>query len=782
MSQRLISKRYSYYGKTQGVGFRPTVWKIANNLNIKGRVFNNHECAVVEIWATSKIHIKFKNILHRSLPVTAKIDKLVEEFIEEKDIPKDFLIINSKFQGDAVNILPDLAICSECEYEIFDSMNKRYGYPLTNCTQCGPRFSIMKSTPYDRSRTSMDCFKMCHECKKDYENPSDRRFHAQPIACRNCGPNTILEDLDKHKKVIHSGSIWSQLKEIKKLFKENKIIAIQGIGGFHLACDATNYELIEKLRLCKNRYEKPFAIMGKNIEMIKSYCKVNKSEEKWLNSIESPIVLLEKRKKSELPSNIAPEQIRLGFMLPYSPLHKLLFHQVDFPLLMTSANLSEEPQCISENEIKERMIGIADYVFWHKRKIINRMDDSVVQINRNKLITYRRARGFAPTPIKLPPGFGDGQCGIGLGAEIKNTFCLLNKGDLTLSPHLGDLKEGMVDLEYRAQIKKFIELYKAEPDWISIDLHPDYRSTIYGRLIAKEKNIKLIPIQHHHAHLAACMIENQLPKKHPQVFGITLDGMGYGTDGTLWGGEFFIADYSNYKRYGCFKPMPLLGGNLAMREPWRNTVSSLLSSFNWDYLKSNYKNLELIEFIQNKPIDIIKNMFNMSIYTSSCGRIFDAVAAAIGICRDRISYEGQAAMQLEAIIDKQIFSPYPISIEHVPENCHFRYLNLKPMWEELLNDLYVNVSPSAISAKFHQGLSTAITKMIINKYSEIKNDSNISKIVALSGGVFQNQYLKDLTENELIKCGFIVLTQNFLPSNDGSISLGQAVIASTKYK
>ena len=776
----LFGKKYCYFGKTQGVGFRPTVWKVAKLLKLNGKVYNNHECAVVELWASKEKHSNFKKLLKDNLPKAAYIEKINETFIKDADTPKNFSIIKSKLEGNAVNILPDLAICSDCTDELFDTKNKRYGYPLNNCTQCGPRFSIIYNTPYDRSRTSMSRFKMCKECKNEYENPEDRRFHAQPIACDKCGPKVTLEKISKFKDQIQPELIWEQLDKIKNLFLNDKIIAIQGIGGFHLACNAKNHEIIEKLRLLKNRYEKPFAVMGKDIEMIKRYCFVTQSENKLLISSESPIVLLKKRNVDYLPKNIAPGQKRLGFMLPYSPIHKLLFHEIDFPLLMTSANLSDEPQCISVEEVRERLNGIVDYIFWHERKIINRLDDSVIQINRKKLVTYRRARGFAPSPIKLPPGFDNEQYGIGLGAEIKSTFCLLNKGDLVLSPHLGDLSEGRVDNEFRSQVKRFLDMYRIDPNWVSIDLHPDYRSTIFGKLISEQKNIKVFQVQHHHAHLAACMAENGLPKHHDKIFGVALDGMGYGTDGTMWGGEFFITNYTDYERFACFKPIPLLGGNQAMRQPWRNTLSNLLTYFEFDELKSNYKDLDLIQYLESKPIITMNEMFKQSLLTSSCGRIFDAVAAAVGICRDSISFEGQAAMKLESIVQKQSYAPYPISIERADADHHFKHLNLKRMWIEILNDLYKKISPSIISAKFHQGLSTVISNLLIEMNYRKKKEIDITNVVALSGGVFQNQILKDLTENKLKKANFTVITHQKLPSNDGCIALGQAVIATAR--
>ena len=348
---------------------------------------------------------------------------------------------------------------------------------------------------------------------------------------------------------------------------------------------------------------------------------------------------------------------------------------------------------------------------------------------------------------------------------------------MILSPHLGDLSEGRVDIEFRSQVNKFLDMYRIDPNWVSTDLHPDYRSTIFGKLISKQKNIKVIPVQHHHAHLAACMAENGLPKNYDKIFGVALDGMGFGTDGTMWGGEFFITNYTEYERFACFKPIPLLGGNQAMRQPWRNTLSNLLSYFEFDELKHNYKDLELIQYLESKPILTMKEMFKKSLLTSSCGRIFDAVAAAVGICRNSISFEGQAAMKLESIVQKQSYAPYTINIEKKSDNHYFKHLNLKPMWIEILNDLQKKVLPSIISAKFHQGLSTAISNLIIETYRWKRKNVSNTNVVALSGGVFQNQILKNLTEKKLKKANFIVISHQKLPSNDGCIALGQAIVA-----
>ncbi len=773
--------RIEIKGRVQGVGFRPTVYRIAKQYKLRGQIYNNISGVIIELWNSKKLVNKFLDILNSELPKLVKIDSITQEKVSNDVIPNDFIINQSSISGNLTSVLPDISICDECKKEIFNSNDRRYFYPLTNCTLCGPRFSIMFGAPYDRIRTSMRPYELCPECNDEYCNPLNRRFHAQPIACPKCGPLLKVESLSEKIKISSKllGSNSDRYLFLSTFINNGGIIALQGIGGFHLVCDATNKEVVNKIRRVKNRFEKPLALMASNIEIIRKYCEVSPEEEEWLTSPESPILLLKKNIKNDLPEEIAPLQDCIGFMLPYTPLHCLLFKNLKKPLIMTSGNLSDEPQCTSIEEVRKYLKDIANLAVWYDRDIVNRLDDSVVSITSAGFQIIRRARGFSPSPLKLPDGFTKKRTILALGADLKNTFCLIKNGQAIISQHIGDLKDLRAEEEYENQIEKYLLFYDADPDLLVCDLHPDYSSSRYGEVMKKSLKISLLTVQHHHAHIASCMGENMLPLNHEPILGIALDGMGLGKDDTIWGGEFLLSDYRSCERIACFNPIPLLGGNKAMKEPWRNIAAHIITHFGWDHFFEKYGKLELASFLKEKPL--IPLNFSKTLYpsTSSCGRLFDAVSASLGICREEVSFEGQAAMALETIADKSLTEKYNFDYK-LHKISKIPTIDSKLMWKELFFDISNGCKDSIISAKFHNGLAESIISITKRIYPNYHGGNRGIRKVALTGGVFQNKFLTKLVSEKLICEGYQVIKHSKVPSNDGGISFGQALLAAAQ--
>jgi hydrogenase maturation protein HypF len=564
------------------------------------------------------------------------------------------------------------------------------------------------------------------------------------------------------------------------LLQKGEIVAIKGLSGIHLACDATQEAAVQKLRQRKRRYHKPFALMARDIEIIEQYCTVNAKEKELLVSSAAPIVLLQATGKKVAPS-IASGQNTLGFMLPYTPLHHLILRRMNRPIVLTSGNLADEPQCIDNNEARDKLGTIAAYFLFHNREIINRVDDSVVRVVSDKVQTIRRARGYAPASISLPPGFHKIPQILAMGSELKNTFCLLREGEAILSQHLGDLENAAAFNAYQENLNLYLNLFEHQPEVIAIDKHPEYLSSKLGKEFADTNQIKIYPVQHHHAHIAACMVENGIPLDAPPVLGIALDGLGYGDDGTLWGGEFLLADYRKFQRLVTFKPVAMIGGERAIYQPWRNTYAQLIAANLWNDCQQQYADLEIIKFLDNKPLKLLNQLIKKKInsyQTSSVGRLFDAVAAAIGIYRDECSYEGQAAIAMEAIVDVSSLNNdketliYPFSFSF---SDRIYYINPRPMWQALLHDLQQQIPQAVMAAKFHKGLANAIVEMVKHLSQE-----NLISQVALTGGVFQNCILLEQVTKRLQTLGIKVLTHSLVPANDGGLSLGQAVIAAAQ--
>jgi hydrogenase maturation protein HypF len=776
----MITEEIRVYGTVQGVGFRPTVYRLAQEFHLKGEVCNDGEGVLIRVSGTLDLIDAFVEKLQKDCPPLAKIDRIIRRKYQPDRAFDDFVITQSLTSKINTAIVADAATCPQCQEEISNPFSRWYLYPFTNCTHCGPRLSIIRNIPYDRVNTSMTKFIMCEACEKEYQDVTNRRFHAQPIACQNCGPEVWLEKADNPNIFLKN---MANFETISRFIKKGFILAIKGIGGIHLVCDATNENAVKTLRQRKKRYDKPLALMARDIFIIEEYCPVSEAEKELLTSPIAPIVLMKIKCNKKVASSVAPGQNTLGFMLPYTPLHHLIFTHIDVPLVFTSGNFSDEPQCIDNEETRAKLNSIADYLLLHNREIVNRVDDSVMRVVNNKSQVLRRARGLAPSPLRLPPGFEKVPPLIAMGGELKNTFCLVKDGEAILSQHLGDLSNAIAFQAYQDTLNLYLKLFEHKPDAIALDLHPEYLSTKLGKELALANNLKIYPIQHHHAHIAACMAENNIPLDAKPVLGIALDGLGYGRDGTLWGGEFLWASYRDFQRLATFKPIHLIGGQQAIYQPWRNTYAHLITYFSWEELRVKYQDLDIIKFLDQKPHKLLHQMIQKQIncpLASSVGRLFDAVAAAMGICRENCSYEGQGAMEMEALVDEVILNNneeitgYPLSIVTIDKrklNAEL-YIDLQTFWLSLLEDLLQEVSHPTIAAKFHKGLGTTIASL----GQKLCQENAIEQVV-LTGGVFQNRILLEQVSQDLTKVGITVLTHHLVPSNDGGISLGQAAIA-----
>ena len=706
--------RYKINGIVQGVGFRPSVYKIATNLNLKGFVLNSGDGVIIEI--EGKNASKFINELKNNLPPLAKIESIEEEILPLANY-KTFEIKESKNSLKTTSISPDKSICDECIKEMFDKNNRRYLYPFINCTNCGPRYTIIKNIPYDRKNTSMKKFKMCEECYKEYINPLDRRYHAEPISCYNCGPKLNVLEGENFKEIPFDNEI-EKIKFIANKIKEGKIVAVKGLGGFHLMCDATNKEAVLELRKRKRRPSKPFALMFKNLEQIKEYAKLTQKDEELINSYEKPIVLV--KKKKEL-LGIADKIDRYGVFLPYTPLHLLLFEFLDFPLVATSANVSDEPIIRDSNELIEKLGSVVDYILDNNRDIINACDDSVVQAVGEDIITMRSARGYAPFSIKTKNSLNI----LAVGANQKNTISLSFGDKLILSPHIGDLQTlGSVEY-FERTIKTFRRLYDFNEDIIICDKHPYYESTKW----AFKQNKKTYQIQHHYAHALSTMFEYDLDGEY---LCFIFDGTGYGDDGTIWGGEVFIADRHKYKRIHYIKPFKLIGGEKGVKNP-ANMAVALIT----DDLAKNYPNYKIAKTLKNGSFPL----------TSSMGRIFDIVAFLCGMI-EKNEWEGLSGLLIERYYNPNIKETVELNID--------KEIDFRP----LLN----------FAAK-HRGDFERVSSVFLN--SIIKMIENISKIydlpIIVGGGVFQNKTLLGIINKKLNP-----YFNKKIPINDGGVSVGQA--------
>jgi len=769
-----MTKHITVTGVVQGVGFRPFVYGLATRLDLHGWVRNTSGGVEIFVDGTIRNLEQFIRSLNIEKPPLAKIDSLsVEESQSSFTIP-NFEIRDSKMVAGAYQpVSADVAICADCERELFDSKNRRYLYPFINCTNCGPRFTIIKDIPYDRPNTTMANFAMCEDCRGEYENPVNRRFHAQPIACPQCGPFVQLRRiLDVSKNIMSIDLNLSAISKTRHLLREGKIVAIKGLGGFHLACDASNVEAVNELRKRKGRVGKPFAIMAANMQTVLTFCKVNESECELLMGRQKPVVLLTRKLlRSNDPvmvcDQVAPNLDSLGVMLPYTPLHHLLLNQTDPKLasepappvlVMTSGNFSEEPIAKDNLEALQRLKPLADAFLLHDRDIHVRCDDSVVKVDKSDILYLRRSRGYAPYPVHLSV---EVKPTLAVGGELKNTFCLTRDHYAFLSQHIGDMENAETYESFEQSVQHLEHIFRVQPELIAYDLHPNYFTTSY----AKKINVPHIAVQHHHAHIAACMADNALDNR--RVIGLSFDGTGYGTDGAIWGGEVLLASYADFERLAHLEYLPLPGGDSAIRHPWKIAVAYAHA------LGIEIGDLPFLKNVDPQAVKVIRQQVDRNlnaVQTSSMGRLFDAVASLIGV-RNDVTYEAQAAIEME-VLSKPFVSmvkSYPYFIEETSSGL---IIQVKGLLNSIVRSLHSNESVEMISARFHKTIADMAVGVC--KYARIK--TNLNEVV-LSGGVWQNQILLNLVRDGLDKEGFIVYFHKQVPTNDGGLALGQAVIA-----
>jgi hydrogenase maturation protein HypF len=750
--------RVILHGAVQGVGFRPFVYRLASDLGLKGWVCNSASGVILEAEGKLRDVEAFLLRLEEEKPPLSFIQGLEPSFLDPVGYTT-FQILASAGGEKRALILPDIATCPDCLQEVFDPSNRRFLYPFTNCTHCGPRFSIIESLPYDRPHTTMRAFLMCPECQKEYENPADRRFHAQPNACPQCGPQ--LECWDLTGEVLATGH--EALLRCCEAIRRGLIAAVKGLGGFHLIADATHEEAVARLRLRKHREEKPLAVMVPSLQFAKSLCVISGTEERLLQAPEAPIVLLHRLPGDTLAPSVAPGNPNLGILLPYTPLHHILMRELGFPVIATSGNLSDEPICIDEKEALRRLTGIADLFLVHNRPIRRHVDDSVARVVLKREMLLRRARGYAPFPIHLPE---TGPAVIATGAHLKNSIALAINEDVFLSQHIGDLDTPEAYKAFMSVTGDLPRMYETEPEQIVCDLHPDYLSTQFA--LASRK--KVTQVQHHFAHILACMAENEIEGP---VLGVAWDGTGYGPDGTIWGGEFLVVDKGTFRRVAHLRTFPLPGGDTVARQPRRSLLGLLYEMEGrkaFDHIRKSLPSL-----FDPSTLNSLEQMLVRGVNTprtSSAGRLFDTVACLCGL-HQVCSYEGQAAMELEFAVgdstDQEL--EYPFNVQHPAEEGP-RILDWEPMVREILGERESGTPVGRIASRFHNTLVAMIQAVAV--------ETGLGKVV-LSGGCFQNKVLTTWAVNRLQEGGFQPYWHQRVPPNDGGIALGQ-VLAARRYQ
>lgn len=740
-------------GIVQGVGFRPFIFQLADRFDLAGFVRNTSSGALLEVEGNPDSTTAFFTAMHNEAPPLAVITRVAKSIVPPA-YESGFNIQHSKSRIDKKALIsPDVSVCPDCLAELFNPNDRRHLYPFINCTNCGPRYTIIKDVPYDREKTSMCVFKMCEKCQAEYTDPTNRRFHAQPNACPDCGPKMTL--LDSAGSDVMTDD---PVQEASRLLKQGKIIVVKGLGGFHLAVDAANEASVAILRQRKQREEKPLAVMSPNLAAIRKFASLYENEEKILLSPQRPIVLLKALKPSPLALNVAPDNKYIGVMLPYTPLHYILIK--DFlALVMTSGNLSEEPIAINNTEAIERLGGIADYFLVHNRDIYLRADDSVVRASSGKTRQIRRSRGYVPAPVFLKNNLPSV---LAVGGELKNTICLTKENRAFVSQHIGDLENMKALSFFEMTIEHLKRILDVNPLCIAHDLHPEYLSSKWAM---DQKNENLVGVQHHHAHVVGAMAEHGLTGP---VIGLACDGTGYGEDGAVWGGELLLSGYTWYERRGRLEYVALPGGAAAIKEPWKMAVSYLHHAFGDQALEIKIPMTARQDQIKlNLLRQVISRKINSPL-TSSLGRLFDAVAALIGL-RDVVSFEGQAAMMLEMCCPDYKCDPYEV---HIVDENGLRILRTNNIIEQIIRDIKNNRPAYEISGRFHATVIKGLARMASN----LSADTGIKQVV-LSGGCFQNNIIVHGVSRELEAVGLDVYTQNLLPVNDGGLSLGQAVCA-----
>jgi hydrogenase maturation protein HypF len=791
-------------GTVQGVGFRPFVHNLAARHGLAGWVCNTSGSVEIVIEGDSPALAAFTAALRAKAPPLAQIDSLEWEAIPSAGYSWFEIRASIPQPGDFQPIAPDIALCPDCERELFDPSDRRYLYPFINCTNCGPRLTIIRDIPYDRPRTSMAPFEMCARCRAEYENPADRRFDAQPIACPECGPRVWMVGAHGGASVGVYGSTPSRnddapvrahghapLQTARRLLREGRIVAIRGMGGFHLACDATNPGAVRELRRRKHRSGKPFAVMVRDLAAAEAYCKIDDTERALLSGREKPIVILRRKAGCPVVAEVAPGNGTLGVMLPYSPLHLLLMRMGDpvldaepapATLVMTSGNLSEEPIAIGNDEALARLGPLADAFLLHDREIIQRCDDSIMRVFPGATvgaqgtaplqhgvlpsrsggsgatpILLRRSRGYAPAPVILP---FDSPPMLAVGGELKNTFCLARGRYAFLSPHIGDMENAETLAAFEESVERYQRLFHTEPEIIAHDLHPGYLGTRWACDTAHDR--KLVPVQHHHAHAAACMADNNLSGKEP-VIALAFDGTGYGADGAIWGAEILLADFRHYERLIHLEYLPLPGSDAAIRRPWRIALGFAVA------LDLAVEDLPFLKNQDAREVETVRTQIARGLNTppvSSMGRLFDAVAALSGICSE-IDYEAQGAIELEELARGRIGAEgeYPFAIDG--EN-----IRVRDLLAAVIRDVRAGVGADCIGARFHHTV-----RSIAMQSAQAVRASRGIRTVVLSGGVWQNGLLLELATGSLREAGFEVYTHRRVPANDGGLALGQAAVA-----
>jgi hydrogenase maturation protein HypF len=775
------ARRILVTGVVQGVGFRPFVYGLAARLGLRGWVCNTSAGVEILVDGPAERLQEFAEALSAEKPPLARIDRLQVEQTEAGGFTGFEIRASESIQGAFQPVAPDVGLCPDCERELFDPQDRRYLYAFINCTNCGPRFTIIKDLPYDRPQTTMAGFHLCPECESEYHDPLDRRFHAQPVACPKCGPRVWL--MRKGRLALTLG--LTGILATRRLLRMGMIVAVKGLGGFHLACDAANPQAVEELRRRKGRVDKPFAVMAADLRTVEKWCELDEAARELLSGPEKPIVLLRRKKSAD--AGLAPHLDTLGVMLPYTPLHHLLLNQRDPvlaqepvpPLLvMTSGNFSEEPIAVENEDALTRLSPLADAFLVHEREIHIRCDDSVIRVDAgpsipnespvldrppstpfgHNVVHLRRSRGYAPYPVQLPFNM---KPALGVGGELKNTFCLARDRYAFLSQHIGDMENVETHRSFEQGLEHLSRLFKVEPELIAYDLHPGYYSTQY----ALKQPQKKVGVQHHHAHIAACMADNGL--ENHRVIGLSFDGTGYGTDGAIWGGEALIADYSGFRRAAHLEYLPLPGGDAAIRNPWRIALGYAHA------LGLDVSDLPFARKLDPQAVHVLRAQIDKrlnTVDTSSLGRLFDAVAALAGV-GGTITYEAQAAIELEVLSRPYLSGadPFPAALE---ESDGQLILGLRGLLSAVVDAVRRGDEPGRIGARFHRTLAN----MSVEVCRRLRSDAGLNE-VALSGGVWQNQILLDLTRAGLLGEGFTVYVHRQTPANDGSLSLGQAVIA-----
>ncbi len=751
-------RRLIVRGIVQGVGFRPFVFGLAQRLALAGHVGNDSGGVFIEVEGAPDALAAFLHELRANPPPLAMVDS-----IEVEDVPalgeSAFVIVESTTRADAnTSISPDVCICDDCLRELFDPADRRYRYPFINCTNCGPRFTIIQDIPYDRPLTTMSAFPMCPACAREYHDPTDRRFHAQPVACPTCGPRVWFEAPGQPTQ--HDDDA---IRAAQAALRDGRIIAVKGIGGFHLACDATNDVALRALRRRKGRVDKPFAVMARDLAAARALAEMDDDEIALLMSKARPIVLLRRRPDAPLSELVAPGNAYVGLMLPYSPLHYLLLDGLTQPLVMTSGNLSDEPICKDNDEALRRLASLADGFLLHNRDIHMWCDDSVMRAFAGRALPIRRSRGYAPFPVQLAqpvPAL------IAAGGELKATFCVARDRQAYLSQHIGDMENLETLQAFERALAHFVKLFRIAPERVVCDLHPGYLSTQWAERFAAERNLPLVKVQHHHAHIAACLAEHGFAPD-AYAIGVSFDGTGYGSDGAIWGGEVLVANCRTFTRVAHLKYVPLPGGDASIKRPYRTALAHLWAAgIPWD------DDLPCVSACPPQERRALRRQLERSFNcppTSSMGRLFDAIAALVGV-RQTVTYEAQAAIELEALCDDAEQGQYEWATTTAADGGAL-VLDPAPMLRRIVDDLRAGVARQVIAARLHNTLAELIAQT--SDYARRQTGLNV---VALSGGVFQNVQLLRRTLPRLRAAGFEVLMHRAVPPNDGGLALGQAVV------